>query len=273
MIRQIIIILLAGLFLPIVAKAQLPDTLDITWHKTTWLVFESPILSVDRGAAYVMAQQEAKNKTMLKVKAGQKGFPESNLTVLTEAGLHAFTIRYSDYIERTLFKAKDAFQSLHKDNPDTLMPYVKAIREQTPYLTRGDRYLGAGLYLQGIYVKDSLMFFDLLMINQSPFNYTIEDLSFTEEDRKKAKRTATYEEKHLPVATYYAFEEATPAGQWQNIVAVLPAFTLSKDRRMQIRMMEKGGGRPLEITLPARLFKKATRLPDSTYQNDEYYEY
>lgn len=257
MIRQIIIVLLVGLFLPIIGKAQLPDTLNISWHKTTWLVFESPILSVDRGAPYIMAQREAGNKTMLKVKAGQKGFTESNLTVLTESGLHSFTVRYSDYIKSSLFKAKGAIVTSKVVKPDTLRPYIKAIRKQFPYLTRGDRNLGAGLYLQGIYVKDSLMFFDMLMVNQSAFNYSIADLTFSEEDREKAKRTATYKKRHLPLATYHNFQNTISAGEWQSIIVVLPAFTIPKSRRLQIRMQENGGGRPLEITIPSRLFKKA----------------
>ncbi|MFA0960295.1 DUF4138 domain-containing protein [Roseivirga sp. BDSF3-8] len=260
MIRQVILLLLAGLFLPLIAKAQLPDTLHITWHKTTWLVFDAPIRAVDRGAPYVMAQREPENPAMLKVKAGQKGFPESNLTVLTKKGLHAFIVRYSEAPADMLYQASEASLNQKPTKDDTLQAYNKAVRTKAPYLTRGDRCLGAGLYLQGMYVEDSLMFLDLLMVNQSAFDYTIERLRFTEEDRKRSKRTALYEKHHTPVNIYYEQEGHTSAGEWQRIVVVLPAFTLPEKRRLQIRMAEKGGGRSLAITLPARLFKRAKPL-------------
>src|ERR1700712_5502863 len=63
-----------------------PAPLDITWHKTTMLIFPYPIQSADRGDQYVLAEKVKGVDNVLKVKAGQAGFEESNLQVITSDG-------------------------------------------------------------------------------------------------------------------------------------------------------------------------------------------
>src|SRR5687768_14524787 len=71
--------------------------LAISFNKTTSLVFPYSIRSVDRGSRDVLAQKAKGVENVLQVKAGRKGFAETNLTVITADGtLHQFTVTYSD---------------------------------------------------------------------------------------------------------------------------------------------------------------------------------
>src|SRR5690625_3087336 len=74
-----------------------PYQLDITWHKTTLIIFPESIQSADRGDKYVLAQKVKGTDNILKVKAGQKDFKQSNLSVITKDGkVYSFTVNYSD---------------------------------------------------------------------------------------------------------------------------------------------------------------------------------
>src|SRR5690606_22345602 len=73
-----------------------PYKLDITWHKTTLLIFPSAIQSADRGDKYVLAQKVKGTDNILKVKAGQKDFKQSNLSVVTDDGkVYTFVVDYN----------------------------------------------------------------------------------------------------------------------------------------------------------------------------------
>lgn len=46
------------------------QTIEVTWDKTTVLIFDSPIQSVDRGNRFLLSEQDSKALNMLKLKAG-----------------------------------------------------------------------------------------------------------------------------------------------------------------------------------------------------------
>ena len=68
------------------------DSLDITYSKTTSLVFPFSIKGVDRGSKDVLAQKAKGVENVLQLKAARRSFPETNLTIITADGnLHHFT--------------------------------------------------------------------------------------------------------------------------------------------------------------------------------------
>ncbi|MBK8310909.1 MAG: DUF4138 domain-containing protein [Chitinophagaceae bacterium] len=74
-------------------SATAQTTLGITTDKTTSLVFPFAIKHVDRGTQAVLAQQVKEAPTILLVKAAEKDFAETNLSVVTDDGsVYAFTV-------------------------------------------------------------------------------------------------------------------------------------------------------------------------------------
>src|SRR5690606_34918924 len=71
--------------------------IQLTYHKTTNLVFAHNITSVDLGSAAILAQKAVGVSNILQLKAAQKDFEPTNLSVVTEDGqLHCFMVSYSD---------------------------------------------------------------------------------------------------------------------------------------------------------------------------------
>src|SRR5215831_5285222 len=71
--------------------------LEITFNKTSSVVFPTVIKSVDRGSRDVLAQKAKGVGNVLQLKAARENFPETNITVITGDGvLHHFTVSYSD---------------------------------------------------------------------------------------------------------------------------------------------------------------------------------
>src|SRR3954454_18344150 len=72
-----------------------PYPLEITFNKTTNIVFPFAIKSVDRGSANILVQKAGSVDTILQVKAGKEDFPETNLSVITTDGtLYSFLVHY-----------------------------------------------------------------------------------------------------------------------------------------------------------------------------------
>src|SRR5688500_15416339 len=81
----------------IFSVAQQPVSLRIglTTDKTTSLLFPADIRHVDLGTHDVLAEQVSEAQNFLLVKAGQAGFKETNLTVVTADGrLYSITVVY-----------------------------------------------------------------------------------------------------------------------------------------------------------------------------------
>src|SRR3954465_2162110 len=72
-----------------------PYPLQITYNKTTNLVFPYTIKSVDRGSPDILVQKARYADTILQLKAGREGFKETNLSVVTTDGkLYSFLLQY-----------------------------------------------------------------------------------------------------------------------------------------------------------------------------------
>ena len=70
--------------------------LEITYNKTSSVIFPAVIKSVDKGSRDVLAQKAKGVENVLQLKAARENFPETNLTVITADGtLHQFTVNYS----------------------------------------------------------------------------------------------------------------------------------------------------------------------------------
>src|SRR5690349_3336266 len=76
---------------------QEPFQLEVAFSKTTHLVFPFSIISIDRGSASILARKAGGVENILKVKADQKGFEETSLSVITSDGkLYSFLVCYKD---------------------------------------------------------------------------------------------------------------------------------------------------------------------------------
>jgi hypothetical protein len=137
--------------------------------------------------------------------------------------------------------------------PNKGQPACSSANYQPPGFVRSGSFLercrseGVVLKLQGIYLRDSLLWFALEWQNHSPIGYTPQYFRWVIRDRRSFKRTAQQE---LTVDPVYSagmttvFRDST-VNQW----AGFRPFAPGKDKELVLEVGEKGGGRGLTLVI------------------------
>ena len=231
-----------------------PYPLLISYYKTTNLVFPYAIKSVDRGSKDVLVQKAKGIENILQIKAGKQGFIETNLTVITADGkLYSYLLNYADHpsvlnLEFGKQEQPDKTSALFSSSHNAAVIQAdaeKLISEKGNVRGIKDKKYGMGLRLNGLFIRDDIMYFQIRITNQSNISYGIEQLRFFIRDRKKSKRTATQE---IELKALHVENDTTVlAGKSEHtLVFALPKFTTADKKYLVIQLMEKSGGRHLE---------------------------
>ena len=150
-----------------------------------------------------------------------------------------------------LLRSSKASHSSHSTELPGDKPGVASI--QPPGFVPGGSFLqscsegGMELGLQGIYLKDEVLWFALKARNNSPITYTPEYIRWFIRDRRVFRRSAVQE---LPLTPLYQPEQAPITGDsTQSSWTGFRPFTLAKDKELVIEVGEKNGGRVLQLVL------------------------
>lgn len=253
---------------PINISSIEPYPLAISYQKTTNLVFPYVIKSVDRGSESVLAQKAKGVENILQIKAGKEDFEATNLTVITSEGkLYSFLLNYDpepSVLNLTFGTmnpvVKNAFFSSEENDEKEIEAYsnLVAIEKEKIYGIKDKKY-GMRFQLDGLYIRENVMYYRIKMENQSNINYDIDQLRFFIRDRKKAKRTATQE---IEIKALYVENNTTTVrGQSEHIfVFALPKFTIPDQKFLAVQLMEKNGGRHLELNVRNKALVRSTAL-------------
>lgn len=247
-----------------------PYHLGITYFKTSNLVFPYTIVSVDRGSKDVLVQQAKGVENILQVKAGKEDFEETNLTVITADGhLYSYILHYTDHpsalnIQFTADKLRDpdALFSIGPTNEAELQADAGRIVGKKRTI-RGikDKKQGMQLSLNGLFIRDNIMYYQIKLENGSDINYDIDQLRFFISDQVRSKRTATQELEIKPL--YVHQDTVTVKGQREHtFVFSIPKFTIPDNKQLIVQVMEKNGGRHLELKVKNRAIVRAKALSD-----------
>jgi hypothetical protein len=225
---------------------------QISFYKTTNLVFPYAVKSVDRGTNEVLVQKAKGIENILQLKAARQNFITTNLSVITADGkLYSFILSYaSDPALLNISFVKDS-SILFRD--------AQQILSQKDFLFRHHAGEGAELILRSIYIKEQLLWFTLELKNNSYLDYQAEYFHFFIEDKRKAARTATQETTLTPV--YPETIVATvPGKKTKRFTLAFSAFSFSADKKMTIEISEKNGGRLLMLPISSRILLKAKKV-------------
>lgn len=247
-----------------------PYRLTITYSKTTNLVFPYAIKSVDRGSKDVLAQKAKGIENILQIKAGRKGFEETNLTVITGDGrLYSYILNYSENpsVLNILFAASDKKASNISFSQSTANEAeLKALSKKIAIKKRSirgkkDRKYGIKLQLEGLYVKEDVLYYQVSLLNKTYLNYDIGQFRFFIRDQKKAKRTASQEREIIPLFFHNDTATVKVKGQsGQMFVFALPKFTIPDKKYLAIQVMEENGGTHLELKVGNSIIIKSKPL-------------
>jgi Domain of unknown function (DUF4138) len=253
--KQVIPILLFSLLLSAAAKTQ-TNSICISTDKTISLVFPFTILHVDRGTKDILVQPVKEAENILLVKAGIKDFPETNLSVITsDGGVYTFQVCYQVAPPSWTYY-------LPISKKATIATYANCILDNRRTLCGvRDNSWNIEAAVIGTYIKDDVLYYQLRIVNNSTVDYDIEVLRFYIRDKKKSKRTAVQENELKPLHVSGNNTQVKALGH-NIIVVALEKFTIPDKKFMGIQIMEKNGGRHLQMKLSNKDILKAIPLPD-----------
>ena len=250
------------------ARVVLPYGLEVTFDKTTHLIFPAPIRYVDLGSQNIIAGKAEDAENVLRIKAAVQEFEtETNLSVICEDGsFYAFNVKYAAEPEKLNIEMQDFLAPTAGRLPSNRSDiYFKELGSESPILVKlimqsiyqsdkrrikhiGAQQFGMKFLLRGLYAHNGLFYFYTCIDNDTNMPFAVDFVMFKVVDKKVAKRTAMQEQVLQPLRAYHQLSEVK-ANDNERGVFVLEQFSLSQDKELQVTLYERGGGRTLSFSL------------------------
>ncbi|GAB2632868.1 conjugative transposon protein TraN [Belliella aquatica] len=242
-----------------------PTPLEVAWDKTTVLVLDGNILSVDRGSKALLAQKDAAASNILKLKGGKRYFENTNLHVVTDQGLvYKFEVQYSDYPMKTTYDLMQS-EKLTLDFPHDQADFLNCVNQIIGNPMRSikkQRKHRMAYHLFGIYQKDGVLYFQLGLENQSNIPFEIEEINAVIRDKKQVKRTSVRED-FIPQRYEYLQQGSNLSSKDTKVmVLAYPQFTIADKKQLHLLLHEEKGDRNMSLKIKGKRLLKAKRLYD-----------
>ncbi|WDF45967.1 conjugative transposon protein TraN [Chryseobacterium sp. KACC 21268] len=252
-------------YLPLDEAKIEPYKIQVTYHKTSHLLFPSRIRYVDLGSDLLIANKAEPIGNVLRIKSAVKDFEEeTNFSVITEDGkFYNFDVYYSAYPDALSYDLLKKERSIEQQYAtDVLFEDLNGSSSSLSELimenlyTKNSRTIkhiasrsyGIQFSVRALHVNDSKFYFTLEVKNSSNISYNIDLVNFKIVDKKNLKRTVLQDKLLEPVRIYFP---TMTVSHHSDLAAVylLDQFTLLKDQVLEIEILEKNGGRHQKIQL------------------------
>ena len=255
-----------------------PYKMEVTYDKTSHLIFPTAIRYVDLGSEYLIAGKAEDAENVLRVKATVRDFePETNFSVITNDGrFYSFNVYYSSYPEAlsydllTMQKAVDKangndvlLEELGNNSPSLAGLLLETIYKNDKRIVKhiGAKSFGIQFILKGIYIHNGKYYFHTELRNKTNVPFQIDFINFKVVDKKVAKRTVVQERPMIPLRTYKPLDEIGGKLTEQNVF-LLDQFTIADDKVLLIEIFEKNGGRHQTLQIENSDLIKARLIND-----------
>ncbi len=245
-------------------RVVLPYGLEVTFDKTSHLIFPAPIRYVDLGSQNIIAGKADDAENVLRLKAAVRDFEtETNLSVICEDGsFYAFNVKYADEPEKLSIEMKDFlapeggrlpsnrsdiyFKELGKASPVLVQLMMKSIHQNDKRMIKhiGSQQFGIKFLLRGLYAHNGLLYLHTRIENDTNMPYSVDIISFKVVDKKVAKHTAIGERVLQPLRAYHQVMQVGAKDSEATIFA-LEHFALAEDKQLEVTLYERHGGRTL----------------------------
>ncbi|MFH6936028.1 conjugative transposon protein TraN [Flavobacterium sp. FlaQc-30] len=256
----------------------LPYNMQVTYDKTSHLIFPSAIRYVDLGSECLIASKAEDAENVLRIKAGVKDFDqETNFSVITDDGrFYSFNVQYSSlpstlsYDLQLMHKTVDKttasgvlFEDLGKTPPSLAALIMETIYKNNKRVLKhiSSQSFGIEFSLKGIYIHNGKYYFHTQLENSTNVPFRIDFMVFKVVDKKTARRTAIQQIPIVPLRAYKMIYEISGKATDQNVF-LLDQFTISDDKLMLIEIFEKSGGRHQTLKIKNSDLVKARLIND-----------
>ncbi len=236
-----------------------PYQMQVTYNKTSHLIFPAAIRYVDLGSEYLIAGKAEDAENVLRVKATVRDFDEeTNFSVITDDGrFYNFNVYYSaspeslNYDLLTMQNQADRengndvlFEELGNNRPSLAGLLLETIYKKDKRIVKhiASKSYGIQFLLKGIYVHNGKFYFHTELRNKSNVPFNIDFVNFKVVDKKVAKRTVVQEKAMNPLRMYKPLTEVAGNSSDKNVF-LLDQFTITDDKVLIIEIFEKNGGR------------------------------
>ncbi len=255
-----------------------PYQMEVTYDKTSHLIFPTGIRYVDLGSEYLIAGKAEDAENVLRVKASVRDFEsETNFSVITNDGrFYSFNVYYSSYPEvlsydlLSMQKAVDKtngndvlFEELGSNSPSLAGLLLETIYKNNKRIVKhiGAKSFGIQFILKGIYIHNGKYYFHTELGNRTNVPFQIDFINFKVVDKKIAKRTVVQERQMIPLRTYKPLDGINGKSTEQNVF-LLDQFTITDDKVLLIEIFEKNGGRHQTLQIENSDLIKARLIDD-----------
>lgn len=244
-----------------------PYHISVALSKTTNIIFPYAIAGVDIGSRDVLAQKANGAENILQIKAAKEGFPQTNISVITADG--KFTSFLVDYTEQpsvlTLSFSKIEklraiaipFENINQEQMERYASIATGSEERMKGIK--DKDFGIRFRLNGLFIHDNMMLLRFNISNKTNIAYDIDQLRLYIRDQKKTKRTATQEIEIAPVWVQNNIRRIVGQSN-STVVFIVPKFTIPDKKYFAVQLMEKNGGRNLELHVKNKKLVKAVPI-------------
>ena len=245
-----------------------PYGLEVTYDKTTHIIFPSAVRYVDLGSPNLVAGKADGAENVIRVKAVVRNFrDETNMSVITESGsFYTFNVKYADEPLLLNIEMKDFIHDGSKVNrPNNALDiYLKELGSESPKLVQlinksihkenkrhvkhiGSKAFGIQYLLRGIYTHNGLLYFHTQVRNQSNVPFEVDFVTFKIVDKKVMKRTAIQEQIVFPLRAHN-YATVVAGNKDERTVFTFDKFTIPADKVLVVELNEKSGGRHQSFT-------------------------
>ena len=236
-----------------------PYLMNVTYDKTSHLIFPSNIRYVDLGSESIIAEKADDAENVLRIKAAVKDFePETNFSVITNDGkFYNFNVYYSPFPEDLSFNLsamekegnkkvgnKILFRELGNQPASLTDLILETIYQNNKPIIKhiGAAKFGIQFILKGLYNHEGNYYFHLELKNRSNVPFDIEFIHFKIAEKKLAKRSIIQHQILKPLRSYQPLDAIKGKSIGGNVF-ILDQFTLAEDHVLFIEIFEKNGGR------------------------------
>lgn len=246
-----------------------PYGLEVTYDKTTHIIFPSAVRYVDLGSPNLVAGKADGAENVIRVKAVVRNFrDETNMSVITESGsFYTFNVKYADEPLLLNIEMKDFIHDGSKVNrPNNALDiYLKELGSESPKLVQlinksihkenkrhvkhiGSKAFGIQYLLRGIYTHNGLLYFHTQVRNQSNVPFEVDFVTFKIVDKKVMKRTAIQEQIVFPLRAYN-YATLVAGNKDERTMFTFDKFTIPAGKVLVVELNEKSDGRHQSFTV------------------------
>lgn len=268
-------ILFSGfLFIFLIAFPQ--DTVYIGYNKNVHLIFSADIVYDDCASQDVLLSHIG---NIEKLGAATNFTQETSLSIITENNLFfTFVIRYTDNpsvltysipdslgIEIPYFNKKQSPVPGSSGERNIPSDRINFLCNKVSFMDRiftetGGSFKKISVELTGIWISNDLLFFKLLLANDSNIPYEISASSLYVQDKRRMRKASNTPQEIKPLSVCDNSGIIEPNTHNNVYIMVFEKFTLGPDKKLVFEMVEKNGGRLVRFDVLKDLIIKAPMI-------------